>query len=243
MKVISLNIWGGHLYQPLIQFFKYNHDVNIFCLQEVYHNAIEVVSTEDRFHHLNILEALSKILPYHHVSFCPVVNNSYGLAMLIHQDVEVLMEDTLMIYENPDYIGKGPTHKRVLQFMKCQFQGEIYSIANVHGLWNGKGKGDSQARIKQSNIISGFINADLNAKKIICGDFNLRPETQSMKILEKNMINLINKFDITSTRTRFYPKEEQYADYILVSQDVRVGEFKVLPDEVSDHKALLLDVL
>ncbi len=49
------------------------------------------------------------------------------------------------------------------------------------------------------------------------------------------MNNLIQIHNITSTRTRLYPKEEQFADYILTSPEIIVNAFQALKDEVSDH--------
>ena len=40
MKLITLNIWGGHVLEPLLNFMVSHHDVDIFCLQEVYQNCI-----------------------------------------------------------------------------------------------------------------------------------------------------------------------------------------------------------
>ena len=53
--------------------------------------------------------------------------------------------------------------------------------------------------------------------------------------------NLITEFKVTSTRTSLYDKQEPYADYIFVSPNIEVNQFRVLPDEVSDHAALYLD--
>jgi endonuclease/exonuclease/phosphatase family metal-dependent hydrolase len=56
------------------------------------------------------------------------------------------------------------------------------------------------------------------------------------------MRNLIREYGITSTRSSLYATSPvMYADYALTTPGVKVNEFKVLPDEVSDHLALLLD--
>jgi len=48
MKLITLNIWGGHMFNPLLEFIQAHQDIDIFCLQEVYHQAPHKVSDEDR---------------------------------------------------------------------------------------------------------------------------------------------------------------------------------------------------
>ena len=85
-----------------------------------------------------------------------------------------------------------------------------------------------------------FLNT-LDAPVILCGDFNLRPDTESIKILEENMHNLVKDYNIQSTRTSLYPKAERFADYILTSNEIIVQDFKVLPDEVSDHSPLWVE--
>jgi endonuclease/exonuclease/phosphatase family metal-dependent hydrolase len=82
----------------------------------------------------------------------------------------------------------------------------------------------------------------LDTPKILCGDLNLKPDTQSLKILEEGMVNQIAINNIKSTRSvQYYPKAERFADYIFISKDIHVNSFKVLPDEVSDHLPLFLD--
>ncbi len=80
--------------------------------------------------------------------------------------------------------------------------------------------------------------ASYNCPQVLCGDFNLTPDTKSIEILEEGMVNHIKHNNITNTRSSFYEKEIRFADYILTSPDIHVGEFAVLPDEVSDHLAL-----
>ncbi len=55
------------------------------------------------------------------------------------------------------------------------------------------------------------------------------------------MRNLVKEFGITSTRSSYYAKPERFADYTLASNDIKVNEFKILPDEVSDHLAMYLN--
>ena len=158
--------------------------------------------------------------------------------MFVNKSLEVLGEGERKIYENPTYPGRGPTHSRILQWIRCKVKGQLCTIINVHGLWNGNGKNDSPERILQSKNIIAFLES-VDTPKILCGDFNLRPDTESVKILENKMLNLIRHYRITSTRTSFYTKPEKYADYIFISPEVKTITFEVLADEVSDHSPLV----
>jgi endonuclease/exonuclease/phosphatase family metal-dependent hydrolase len=239
-KLITLNIWGGHIEKPLLNFIKSNQDVDIFCLQEVYCKASAKISNEDRYINLDIFSEIQKLLPEHRGYFRPVVNNIYGIAMFVKTNIQVMDEGEVTIYANDNYIGVGPTHSRILQYIKCSINNKDLVIINIHGLWNGMGKNDSPERIVQSSKIKEFIDK-VNTPKILCGDFNLRPDTQSLQILGGTMDDQIKIHNIQSTRTNFYPGTERFADYVFTSKDITVKNFQVLADEVSDHAPLLVE--
>jgi endonuclease/exonuclease/phosphatase family metal-dependent hydrolase len=240
MKLITLNIWGGHVRDPLLEFIKTHCEVDVFCFQEMYHNAPKKISDLDMAVSLNIFSEIQSLLPDHRGFFKPVVNGIYGNGMFIKRDIHILEEGEINIHDNPVYHGIGPTHSRNLQWTKCQIDNKAYTIMNVHGLWNGKGKTDAPERIVQSQKIKAFLDT-INTPKILCGDLNLRPDTESIKIIEEGMRNLIQHFNIRSTRTSLYPKAEKFADYVFTSPEVNVNHFEVLKDEVSDHSPLLVD--
>lgn len=240
MKLITLNIWGGHLRNPLLKFIHEYKNVDIFCLQEVYSNAHRTIADRERELSLNIFADLKRLLPDHHAIFKPAVENVYGIGMLIKNNIDIIGEGEINIHKKQHYPGIGLNHDRNLQWIECEVNDKIYSILNVHGLWNGKGKKDTPERLNQSQRIRQFMDT-INTPKILCGDFNLRPDTESMNILEKGMINLVKTHNIRSTRTRFYTKEEKFADYILTSPEINVSHFSVMNDEVSDHSPLYID--
>lgn len=240
MQLISLNIWGGHVHPFLLEFISRHSEVDIFCFQEVYHRASQKTSSDDRSVNLNIFADLQAVLPQHQAFFRPVVNGAYGIGMMIKKTVEVLEEGDIIIHANPNYPGLGPTHSRNLQWALCRANQQICSIFNVHGLWNGQGKTDTPERLAQSQRIKGFLDS-MHTPKILCGDFNLRPDTESILLLEADLKNLIKTHEVRSTRTALYPKEEKYADYIFISSEIIVNSFTVLSDEVSDHAPLFID--
>ncbi len=240
MKLITLNIWGGHVRNPLLEFVKTHRETDIFCFQEVYQNAQKKISDEERAVSLRIFSEIQSLLPYHEPFFRPVVGHIYGIGMFVKKGIDIVEEGEITIHDNPEYRGIGPTHSRNLQWIKCQIDAQAFMVMNVHGLWNGKGKTDAPERILQSQKIRAFLDG-AQIPKILCGDLNLRPDTESIKILEQGMKNLIKHFNIQSTRTSLYPKEEKFADYVFTSPEITVNHFEVLKDEVSDHSPLLLD--
>jgi len=57
------------------------------------------------------------------------------------------------------------------------------------------------------------------------------------------LVDLVTTRGFTDTRTSWYPKEGRYADYLLVTPEVNVVRFDAVAEpEVSDHRALLLEI-
>ncbi len=242
MKIISLNTWGGRLKNDLLSFVEDNKNIDIFCLQEIYNNAplqsIIKNSLQDRF---DLLLDIKKTLTEHDGYFRPHVGEHYGLSIFIKKDIKIIEEGDFFVYQPLNYVGGG-NHARNVQYIKIEDGGKIKNIINFHGLWNGMGKGDTDDRILQSQNILDFIKT-LQGDIVLCGDFNLLPETKSLKMFEEfGLINLIEEYNIQSTRTSYYTKPGKFADYAFVSKGVKVEDFKVLPDEVSDHSPLYLEI-
>ena len=116
--------------------------------------------------------------------------------------------------------------------------------ARRHGLWNGQGKTDTPERIEQSQKLRMHVDK-FSHSQIIAGDFNLLPETKSLSIAKEGFRDLIDEFKISSTRSILYNRHTNpvlFADYIFITKDLEVTQFKVLEDVVSDHLPLLLEI-
>src|SRR3989338_6365232 len=222
MKLISLNTWGGRAgKENLLAFFETYKDVDVFCLQEIWSAPYE--SLKDKIDQTHVM-------------------NDYGLMMLIKKDLSVIEEGEVFVHHFKGYLPEGDigTHARNVQYVTIETPQGNRTIMNFHGLWNGQGKTDTPDRLAQSDRIIELIKS-IDNPVVLCGDFNLTPETESLKKFEMlGLRNLIRENNITSTRTSFYTKPEKFADYTLVSPEILVNKFQVLPDEVSDHAAMYL---
>lgn len=249
MKIISLNTWGGIAGEKdLIDFFKRNKAVDVFCLQEVFNGGKgDATEKSEKIESkvYNLLSQVKDVLPNHECYFRPHLKDHYGLAIFIKKDIVVLEEGEQFVHKEKGYMPTGNMgyHARNVQYMKINSTGGNIYIINFHGLWNGMGKTDTEDRLAQSKNIIRFIQ-DLQANVVLCGDFNLRPDTESLRMIprELHLRNLIEEYEIQSTRTSYYTKSEKFADYIFVAPTIKVKDFRVLPDEVSDHAPLLLEI-
>jgi len=252
MKLITLNTWGGKAgKEKLLGFFERYKDIDIFCLQEIWSAPYTDVGERQAggvdLDYEQIMtrgaQEISEVLPLHTSYFHPHLLNNYGLQMLVKKDLKVVKDGEVFVYKHKGHVPEGDLgqHARNIQYVTLETASGLITVINFHGLWNGKGKTDTEDRINQSKNILKFVNS-LPNDFILCGDFNLLPETKSLKMFEENGLrNLIKEHGITSTRTSFYTKPVKYADYIFVTPEIEVKDFKVLPEEVSDHSALLLE--
>lgn len=245
MRLITLNTWGGRITIELLDFLERNRkSTDIFCFQEIYHRATHVHVAQGGIDpDLTLLEDIEKALPEYQAYFRPHYLETYGLAAFVKKSVTVIEEDECFVHRQKGFMPDGEVgnHARNVQRITMQLGDEVVHVFNFHGLWNGKGKDDCEERIEQSKKLAQYIQG-FEGKRILCGDFNLSPETESLRILEALPLrNLVKEYGVTSTRTPFYDKENKYADYILVSEDVKVIDFRVLPDVVSDHAPLAIE--
>ncbi|MBI2106942.1 endonuclease/exonuclease/phosphatase family protein [Candidatus Woesearchaeota archaeon] len=252
MKLISLNTWGGKVFEPLLRFIEEQaEDTDVFCFQEMF-DSVVAVTTHSGIR-ANLHTEISRLLPDFFGYFAPAYDGldtdgnqnpmiSCGLSLFLHSEVSVNQ------YRGDEFVyGKRNCERseftclpRNLQHVTIVHHGLRYSIAHFHGLWNGKGKDDTPDRIEQSRRVRGIFD-ELEGEKILCGDFNLVPGTESLAILEEDLVNLVTKEGITNTRSRiYYPKPCRYADYVLVSRDIGVNLFSVPEVDVSDHLPLVL---
>ncbi len=245
MKLITLNTWAGREKEALNAFLKdHMADTDIFCFQEIFNNYDG--ATGDYINHDqgngNILQEITDILTDFDQYFCPIAENVYGIAIFLKKGINLIASGEVMLYENPDYDpnDEANDHNRKMQWMHIQQGRKDVMIMNVHGHWDARGRDDTPNRLQQSNIINDFIESAGLTPKIMVGDFNLNANTESIKLLEKNFTNLISKYGITSTRTALYTGDDRHADYVFVSPEVLVEDFKVMPDVVSDHAPLYL---
>jgi len=247
--LISLNTWGGVAgREGLLDFFRARDDVDVFCLQEIWNGGEHIRGTTlagvryDKFLS-DLYPAIGTMLENHLGYFRPHYHDWYGLAMFIKKNIVLREEGETWVWKTRAdiYDDEVANHAHNIQYATFETKKGTRTIINFHGLWNGQGKFDTEERLTQSKNIVEFLKT-IAHPYILCGDFNLLPDTESLKMFEAaGMRNLVKEFGVTSTRSSFYKKPHRFADYTLASDGVTVHDFKILPDEISDHLAMYLE--
>ena len=243
MKLITLNIWGGRVYEPLMEFLrKYSREVDVFCFQESFDNLPGHGSTLQPEKRQDIDQDIRKILKGFDGWLAPMQDHEESPAMYVRKTISIKKKGEEFVYrwKNAMVGGDSSTYGVNIQYAQIEQDQKQYTICNMHGHWTPYFKGDNKARLEQSRNAIKFLDS-MPGPKIFCGDFNMDPDTESMRILEGRMRNLIKEYEVASTRNHFHSQGSQFADYIMVSPEVTVKDFKVMQDVVSDHLPLLLE--
>lgn len=238
MKLITLNSWGGRINQPLLQFIKNNDNIDIFCFQEMNNNATDDNLDSPKEEDKNLFSHIQDLLPDFTGYFSPQVPGT-GHAIFIKNEFNVDRVEVHPILAKEEIINMPDPFPRILQ--SIHLKDVNLSVYNFHGVPKAEKK-DTPVRDLQTSRVMEIIKKDINPK-IIVGDFNLNPDTRAIATFETIFTNQIKESSYTTTRNSYYSKLKDFpfADYIFTSPEIKVTEFKVLNDKVSDHLPLYLN--
>lgn len=266
IRVISLNAWGGRLHAPLMDYLR-QADPDILCLQEVLRSPEAQsdwlvyrdhgVELPQRAH---LFEELCAALPGHDASFHPtacgtlfdgdrLVPSEFGLATFVRKSYPIIGQAMDFVHGEflPDGWGPHPRARNAHCLRLFSYAGNFsLTIAQMHGLRDTGGKADTADRKVQAEAFAGLIRRiwKPGERLIACGDFNVLPDSETFTILAGlGLADLVLSRGYHDTRTSHYEKTGRFADYMLVSKTVEIIKFEVVEQpEVSDHRALLLDI-
>jgi endonuclease/exonuclease/phosphatase family metal-dependent hydrolase len=256
LRIITLNIWGGRQLNDLIGFFRaHAPHTDVFCLQEVL-DTDRVFSSApgcEPAKQGSVYKAIQHALPDFHSAFAQHENAADRIApaMFVRRSLGAGAIQSQLVYDKPTAathsgIDMAKYFRLKLQHVRIPLAGADVLVANFHGLWHPAGKVDIPERLEISHAVRSAL-AFHSGPLLICGDFNLLPSTQALAILASGLRNPLLERGMTCTRTHLYrsftdASKSLFADYVLLSPELRVRRFEVMRDVVSDHAALRCEV-
>lgn len=229
MKIIFLNTWHSTLRDELRAYIKKHlHDTAVFCFQEAHE--------EDRAHYKDLFGDFIA----HTTDRQQTDGSWFSNVTYVRKDIPVNEHGNLFTtYEVDEKLG-------IVGYVTLTLEGKELTVCNVHGFPQPGHKLDTDERLHQSQkILETFSH---KGAVIIGGDFNLLPHTQSVGVFSNyGFKNLIEEYDIKTTRNkitfeRFPQNIQYYADYAFTSPTIKVKDFVVPEEIVSDHQPLELTV-
>lgn len=265
MKLISLNIWGGKLFEPLVEFVKRSAEsADIFCFQEVfqiYGEPAEPRTGEPKplssGGRADMFAVIERTLPGFRGYFAKDEEGwdfdgpvsfplALGQASFVRNIFSVQTHRQIPISETASgKVENKQERPRGMQYLEIDDgKGAPLNIFNLHGLLDPGHKRDTEKRLVQLELVRKHVD-EAGGHTILCGDFNAYPDTRSIGMFEEKMRNLLKEYGMPRTRNSNYADMEKYSDYwgdhIFVTPDIDVRNFAVLEDIVSDHLPLMVE--
>lgn len=240
MKLMTLNVWQGRLERVLLKHLE-QQNIDFACMQEAVHYKGKTGG---------IISSYSKIgasLRLDEQFFSPLNalkfgNDDLSFGNVIYSKLPFIQNENIFTrgsyktdfdFDNDDY------NIRALQHVAVEVDGKKLHILNHHGHHIDEHKMGDEETIRQTSMIIDYIK-QLDGAVILCGDFNLAPESESIKQFDSVLQNLSVTYSLKTTRSLLTYKEE-VCDYIFVNDNVDVKDFSMDQTIISDHNALILD--
>lgn len=241
MKIIQLNSWQGKFGREIIAFLKAEKP-DFVCMQEV-----NDLKGRAGYKFFATLDEIKEAAAFEHVFMSPAYSSGYmereieyGNAILSN----LPFTDTGTVFTRGGYkrhfdIEKDDGNTRNLQVAAVKSGPKTLNILNHHGHRIPGSKAGDGETTRQMGIIAGIIDS-LEGPIIVCGDFNLAPDSQSLGLINDKLKNLSVENKLTNTYNQF-SANHAVCDYIFVNGEIKVRSFEMSDKVLSDHKALILE--
>ena len=237
---MSLNMWQGRLERVLLKHLE-KSGVDFACMQEAVEYDGQSLGLISSFHKIGNSLGLDEQF------FSKLISIKFGdkelaFGNVIYSRVPFTQASTIFTrgeYKNDFNFDVDDYNIRAFQHAQVEINGKKLNLLNHHGHHIDSHKLGDNETMRQVKQIIEYIKS-LEGYVILCGDFNLSPESDSIKLIDKYLANLSTLYSLKTTRSKLTYKNE-VCDYIFVSRDIKINSFVMDETIISDHNALILD--
>src|SRR3989344_1562287 len=228
LKVLSWNIWQGNKLDLIIEFLK-NAKADIIALQEV-------IEKDDT----NTAAIIAEALGYKLVYYPAIQENTFGVPQgnAILSKYPIIESKPHLLSDISLYVNTPESEPRIAVETTIRLNGVSIKVFSVHLAYS-HAFGPSRMRDLQ---IDNLLKLLPHSRTILMGDFNSYPDSKSLEKVSDVMKNTDTK--LTEPTWTIYPFDygefretelRHRLDYIYVSKDVHVENFRVEQSRGSDH--------
>ena len=127
-------------------------------------------------------------------------------------------------------------HPRSVAIVKIKYGQKSLTIANIHGTYS-TNKVDTPRSLKQSQYLIN-LKKQIKGPFILAGDFNVIPQTESIKMLNRYYSNMTKKFKITTTLPG---KKIMAIDNFFINHKIKPIALQTYQTTISDHLPLVFE--
>ena len=237
---MSLNVWQGRLERVLLKHLE-TIDVDFACMQEAVEYDGQPAGLASSYSNVgNSLHLDSQF--FSALSAMKLGNKKISFGNVIYSKFP--FSETSTIFTRGEYkddfdFDADDYNIRAFQHTLVEVGGKKLHLLNHHGHHiNAHKLGDEETKRQVQQIID-YIK-QLDGAVILCGDFNLAPESESIGQLNSLLRNLSSDYSLKTTRSQLTYKDE-VCDYVFVNENVEVKNFNMDETIISDHNALILE--
>lgn len=246
VKVIQLNIWRGTLVDNALDFFRAENP-DIILLQEVYDTKLPGMPKTHR-----LFSYLKEVLPEYNSLYGPAFTDTTKLGNIesgnaiftkfkIADSKNTFFDEPYRVFDEQGEANFAHNPQTILR-ATLDASGVELNVFSVHGIWGIDGR-DNERRLKMGDTIVEEIKGKKNI--IMGGDFNLNPDTQVVKNIEKHAVQIFGN-SLTRTFNLTYKTDEGFktavVDMIFISPEIKVLDKRCLDIQVSDHLPLVAEL-
>lgn len=243
ISFFSLNIEEGKRIQDIIKFVKKN-DFDIVSFQEVTGGRLSETG-------VNCFEQLKEELS-HDGEIAVTLrakedNNSYvGNATFFKDSFFLIQKEIIRL--KPYTLIDATRERNFEEEAKCALSlvfdvhGLKFRVINVHLAW-GPDPGDTEEKIRQGKILVEYMKK-IKEPFILSGDFNVDNNSQIVQFFDKLAHNITVSNNIVNTLNPNLHRAQHLfppglaVDFLYVSKSIKVLNFEVVKDNLSDHLGL-----
>jgi len=251
MKTIQVNTWQGRITEPLLNLIKTEAPDLVFT-QEVFSYPVPV-KPGSPWKQFSLLEQIASQGHFEHVFFSLSgyltlfgQKLSYGNAILSKYKIENASThytgDGPVSFEDPNVYDNNAG--RNFQHVVVNIGQTKLNLINHHGHWVNQPQGD-EVSVERLIKVADYA-AKLDGPIIIGGDFNLSPNSPAVQALQQKLKlhDLVAEArPATTLSAAHYVKHNIVCDYLLVSPSLKTGRIEVSDQIVSDHKAVIAEII
>jgi endonuclease/exonuclease/phosphatase family metal-dependent hydrolase len=241
MKIVQLNAWQGKFRQEIIAFLK-SEKPDFVCMQEV--NDLKGRSGYKFFATLDEIKeggGFSEAFMSQAYS-CRYMERELEYGNTILSNTPFTKAETVFTrgkYKRHFDIEKDDSNTRNLQVASVKVGNTTLNILNHHGHCIPESKAGDDETMRQMGMVADIVDG-LRGPIIMCGDFNLAPDSESLGLINARLTNLSIVNNLKRTYNQF-SAVHAVCDYIFVNDRVKVRNFEMSDEILSDHKALILE--
>jgi len=247
IKFLLLNLLEGGIYWENITRLIQRENPDILCLQEAFNGDIH---QPINFQSITRLRAL---LPHYHYYFSPELFEIWPQGQgdqgnVIFSRFPITEEKTVFLHSSykrifrPEKEDDFSHYPKNIQHVTIPLNEVSLHVFNLHGIW-GRGGEDTPERLRMSNIIVNEIKGKDPA--VLMGDFNLKPHTKTIGLIEERMTNVFGN-TLTTTFNMKHKTNPGYAtavvDMFFISSNISVISKTSPDDDVSDHLPFIVTI-